>query len=87
MAIIKKPESTDALYNLSLDNGDLQALKEVIGKFNFLDEQSALRFALFALLKAEKNVLYVDQGDKKVTLTPAQQLIKATNPDEQKVTK
>lgn len=85
--ISKKPDSTDNSTNLSFDNGDLRALKEAIDKFNFIDEQAALRFALFALLKAEKNVIYVDEGDKKVVLTPSQQLIKSLSSDEQKNSK
>ena len=80
--IIKEPNSTEIKTFLSIDNGDLQALKEAIGKFGFVDEQATLRFALFALLKAEKNVLYVDQGDKRVTITPSAQSISKT--DEQK---
>ncbi len=80
--IIKEPNSTEEKTILSVDNGDLQALKEAVIKFNFIDEQAALRYALFALLKAEKNVLYVDQGDKKVIITPSAQSLKT---DEQKV--
>lgn len=83
--IIKKPESNENSIILSFDNGDIKALKEAIDKFSFVDEQAALRFALFALLKAEKNVLYVDEGNKKVVLTPSQQLIKpSATSDEQK---
>jgi len=76
MSIIKKPESTETSLSLSFDNGDFQALKEAMDKFKFIDEQAALRFALLALLKADKNVLYVDEGDKKVVLTPNPQFIK-----------
>lgn len=76
MAIIRDSSSTDSQFKLNVDNGDLQALKEVVDKFRFVDEQAALRFALFALLKAEKNVLYVDEGDKKVVLAPSRQSIK-----------
>lgn len=82
MAIRKQANSTEVLVVLEFDNGDFQALKEVIAKFGFIDEQAALRFALFALLKAERNVLYVDEGEKKVVLTPSQQLINQDNSDE-----
>lgn len=84
MAIAKDPSSTNSQIKLSVDNGDLQALKEVVEKFSFVDEQAALRFALFALLKAEKNVLYVDQGEKKVVLTPSRQSMKPSSADEHK---
>lgn len=74
--IIREPNSTETKEILSIDNGDLQALREAIDKFGFIDEQAALRYALFALLKAEKNVLYVDEGDKKVIITPSAQSLK-----------
>lgn len=69
--IVKNVNSTDTKINLEIDNGDLQALKESIEKFGFIDEQAALRFALFALLKAENNKLYVDEGEKRVIITPS----------------
>lgn len=75
--IIKSQDSTDTKISLEVDNGDLQALNEVVDKFGFIDEQAALRFALFVLLKAEKNVVYVDEGDKKVMFTPSAQAIKS----------
>ena len=81
MAIVKDNNSEEGKIKLTIDNGDLQALKEAVDKFSFVDEQAALRFALFALLKAEKNVLYVDEGDKKVVLTPSKQSLKPTTPD------
>lgn len=79
--IIKDPSSTNTLLKLDIDNGDLQALKEAIVKFRFIDEQAAFRFALFALLRAEKNVLYVDQGEKRVTLTPSESILKPKQSD------
>lgn len=79
MAITKKLESTATSLSLIMDNGDLRALVEVIEKFGFVDEQAALRFAL---LKAEKNVIYVDQGDKKVVLSPSSSILKTPQPDE-----
>lgn len=84
MAIIKRTtESTATKLVLDIDNGDLQALNEVIEKIRFIDEQATIRFALFALLKAEKNVLYVDQGDKLVVLTPSSTVIKPEAPNDQ----
>lgn len=75
MAIQKKAIEGETKISLEMDNGDLQALKAVITKYNFKDEEAALRFALFVLLNAEKNVVYVDEGEKKVALSPAQKLI------------
>lgn len=76
MAIQKKAiEGEPTKISLEMDNGDFQALKQVISKYHFKDEEAALRFALFVLLNAEKNVVYVDEGEKKVALSPAQKLI------------
>jgi hypothetical protein len=70
MAIIKKSESTSEQIELSVNNGDLQALNEAIAKFGFVNEEAALRFGLYVLLKAEENAIYAKQGDKLVRITP-----------------
>lgn len=62
--------------NLQFDNGDLEALKNAMEQYNFIDEEKAIRFALYVLLKAEKNIVYVDEGEKRVALTPADQTVK-----------
>jgi hypothetical protein len=87
MAIVTKPDSNDSEKILGINNGDLQALNEVVEKFDFADDQAALRFALFALLKAEKNVLYVDEGEKKVILTPSRASLKPSTPNAKQETK
>ena len=63
-------------YRLVIDNGDLQAIKDVMDKYRFLDEEALGRFALYVLLKAEKNTVYIDEGDKKIALSPADRLVK-----------
>jgi hypothetical protein len=76
MAIVKRPETTDQMLVLGFDNGDLQAVREVIEKFHFLDEQAALRYVLFVLLNAEKNVVYVDKGGKILVVNPNPQSLR-----------
>jgi hypothetical protein len=76
MAIKKLPESTEHSITLSFDNGDLQALKDVIGKFNFKDEEAALRFALFVLLKSEDNGVTVTEGGNPTRYVPSQSSLK-----------
>lgn len=79
MSIVKETitgiEPTQS-YKLKIDNGDLQAMREVMDKYGFIDEEKAIRFALYVLLKAEKNAVYVDEGDKKVSVTPSSQTVK-----------
>lgn len=77
MSVLKKTiNETPPKIALEVDNGDLQAINEVMQKYNFKDEEAMIRFILFVLLKSEKNVVYIDEGDKKVALTPAQHLLK-----------
>lgn len=77
MAIKKLTSSTETQTNLEVDNGDLQALKEVIEKYNFKDEEAALRFGLIVLLSAdENNNIFVERGDQKVKITPNTNLLK-----------
>jgi hypothetical protein len=63
--------------SLEIDNGDLQGLTEVMEKYKFKNEESLIRFALFTLLKAEGNTIFINEGDKKVGLTPAAHLIES----------
>lgn len=58
-----------------VSNGDLNALGEIIKKWNFKSEAEALRFALAVMRQAEDEVVYVDQGGKKVGLTPSDDLL------------
>lgn len=53
-------------------NGDWEALKEITKKWNFLDETSALRFALAVLTEAEDGTLQI--GDS--TISPTKGLLK-----------
>ena len=78
MAIIKQPNTPPEAGGLTLkfDNGDLTAIQEALAKYGFIGEEALFRFALYVLLRAEKNSVLVDQGDKKVILTPADELIK-----------
>lgn len=77
MAIIKretpgKPGELD----LSFNNGDLEALNDVIAKYNFVDEEAALRFALIVLLRPEDNSVLVKEEGKLVSVTPNEKLLK-----------
>ena len=74
---IRKTQTTETQTNFEVDNGDLQALKEVIQKYNFKDEEAALRFGLVVLLNAdENNNIFVERGDQKVKIAPNLSLLK-----------
>lgn len=74
---IRKINSPGEHIDLRVDNGDLQALNEVMEKFNFKDEEAALRFGLIVLLNAdETGNVYVERGDQKVKIAPNPSLFK-----------
>ena len=73
MAIVTTRQ-TDQI-TLVINNGDLQAINDVISKYNFKDEESLLRFALVALLRSESNGIYIDENENKVFLQPSEKLL------------
>lgn len=61
---------------ITVDNGDLQALDDVIHKWKFRDETGLLRFALAVMREAKDNAIIVTgEGGKPVTFAPADKLV------------
>lgn len=56
-------EKNEEHLKIQLNNGDLNALNEIIAEWKFKDEVSALRFALAALSSAKRGSLYFKQDD------------------------
>ncbi len=79
MAITRKPTAAippDAL-ELTINNGDLKALGEIVEKWGFKDEESALRFALAILSVTKRGALMQEKQDGSSTaLQPAESLLK-----------
>lgn len=70
-----KPEAV-----LNIDNGDLQALKDIMEQYGFIDVQALIRYALVALLRASDNKLYIKRDDDGITaLNVSSELIKPTS--------
>ncbi len=67
---IKK--DVDDLLELELNNGDLKVLNDIVKKWNFLNKESAIRFALAVLATSKPGDLRND-GD---VITPTDQLLK-----------
>lgn len=76
MAIIKRTLQDEGKIVLEIDNGDLEALRQIEKDWKFTDESSVLRFALAVLTKAQDKAVYVDENGKKVALSPADSLLK-----------
>lgn len=78
MAIIRKPDQSDIeKLGLEINNGDYKALKAIKDKFNFVDEEAALRFALAVLTQTSGDTVYIeDPSGDKVGLRPSNSLRK-----------
>lgn len=68
--------TTDPKVILTVNNGDLSALKDVLTKTRFINEEAFLRYALVALLRAEDGRVYIKQNGEIVALRPDDSLIK-----------
>ena len=81
MSISYEEDSTKqgAVGVIKMDNGDLDALNEVMDQYNFIDQQALLRYALVALLSSNDNKLYIKRDDDMVSLSVADKLIKSKN--------
>ena len=81
MSISYEEDSTKqgAVGVIKMDNGDLDALNEVMDQYYFIDQQALLRYALVALLSSNDNKLYIKRDDDMVSLSVADKLIKSKN--------
>ena len=63
--------------NITINNGDLEAMKQIMEEYGFVDQEALLRYALVALISASDNNLYIknDSGNI-VALKIAERLIK-----------
>jgi len=75
---------SDNELNLTVNNGDFEALQTVVRKLGFKDEESVLRFALAVLSKsATRSLSIVDKDGIRLNLTPSADLLKAPETVEQ----
>lgn len=82
MAINYSEENKDGKLRgiLQVDNGDLQALRDVMEQYGFVNEEALIRYALVALLKATDNKLYIKQDSNILSMKIAENLLKKPNP-------
>ena len=66
-----KPNAT-----INIDNGDLEAMKDVMSAYEFVDQQALIRYALVALLRADDNQLYVRDDGNIVAMKISENLVK-----------
>lgn len=65
----------DGEIEVKIDNGDFQALQEIQDKWEFIDKEAILRFAIAALTISNGGTLYVEKDGKKTIITPADSLL------------
>lgn len=73
MAIVRQTnQANDDQLALTINNGDLAALRAIRDRFNLRDEEAVLRFALAILTKSAGETIYVeDETGTKVGLSPS----------------
>ena len=76
-------QSTDDLVRADINNGDREALKNIVQKWGFGNEASALRFALAVLIRAENKKVYIDEGGVKSPLVPGDSLLAEGQPNDE----
>lgn len=75
MAIKKLSEQEPDTLTLEINNGDLNALNEIVKKWDFRDSESALRFALAVLTVTKPGTLLQEKEDKNTAaLMPTEKL-------------
>ncbi len=84
MAIQFKEQNTSGKLQaiITIDNGDLEALKTVMEQYSFINEEALLRYALVALLKSSDNNLYIRDNGNIVAMKIHESLIKKENINE-----
>jgi hypothetical protein len=60
---VKNQDSKDSI-EITVDNGDFQALVKIREKWGFKDHESSLRFAIAVLMLAEDKIVYVGKDGK-----------------------
>lgn len=64
---------------VDLDNGDLAALDAAMLQWGFLNQESALKFAIAVLLRANDKEITVSQNGVKIPVEPGENLLKPKN--------
>ena len=59
-----------------INNGDLEALKEVMEQYGFVNQEALLRYAMVALINASDNRLYVKKDGNTLAVNVSPSLIK-----------
>lgn len=69
------------LLAAQIDNGDLEALRNVMDQYGFVNEEALIRYALVSLLRSSDNQLYVRQGVNILAMKIADSLLKKKESD------
>ena len=85
MAITRLPTGatvpTDGIA-VKIDNGDLEAINNLVESLNFASPEAILRFTVAVLVKAGTNGVYVVENGNKIKLTPNDNLLRQNQASE-----
>lgn len=83
MAIIfnETAQNGKSQATINIDNGDLQALKDVMEQYGFVNQEALIRYALVSLLNSTDNKLYIKNNDNIVAMKISESLIKKQVPE------
>jgi hypothetical protein len=65
-----------AKATINIDNGDLQALKDAMEQYGFVNQEALMRYALVSLLNSTDNKLYIKNDGNIVAMKISENLIK-----------
>lgn len=74
--MIEKTDSGVGEFTLRFTNGDVEKFNQVMAKYNFVDAQALIRFAVSIMLVAEDKVIKIKQEGNIVNVEPADHSIK-----------
>lgn len=74
--MIQADSSKTGELTLHFTNGDVEKFNEVMVKYNFVDAQALIRFAVSIMLMAEDNVIKIKQDGTIFNVEPADHSIK-----------
>lgn len=68
--MIEKTDSGVGEFTLRFTNGDVEKFNQVMAKYNFVDAQALIRFAVSIMLVAEDKVIKIKQEGNIVNVEP-----------------
>lgn len=79
--MITEKEKKDGHMLLEFTNGDIEKFEQVMKRYNFVDAQALIRFAVSILLVTENKFIQIKQNGELIPVEPAEHSVKKENTD------